>query len=242
MTVTISTAPATRGSSLFLAAVTLLLTLAIPVVLVLVSVRLVMSPVFLAYEYNRPGFPVDAYGITREERLTYGPLAVDYLLNDAGIETLSSQVFSNGTRLYTPLELQHMEDVKVVTQTAFNLLVILLISLAASAFFLLRSNSHIERIKAFWQGLFNGGLLTLGLIVTIVFGAIFAWDYFFVTFHRLFFADGTWVFLYSDTLIRLFPERLWFDAALLIGLLTVSGAAILILFSWRILTRSFQKA
>jgi integral membrane protein (TIGR01906 family) len=232
--------PTARGQSLFLSALTLFVTIAIPVVLVLLSVRLVMTPLFLTYEYNRPGFPVDAYGITLEERMTYGPLAVDYLLNDADITALSSQTFADGTPLYTPLELQHMEDVKVVTRSAFHLLVILLILLLIAALFTLRSRSDLTRARAFWQGIFNGGLLTLGLIVVIILGAIFAWDYFFVTFHQLFFAEGTWVFLYSDTLIRLFPERFWFDAALLIGLLTVCGAVIFIGFSWMMISRSFQ--
>lgn len=233
--------PNTRALSFLLSVITLLLTLAIPVVIVLFSVRLVMSPAFLYYEYHRPGFPVDAYGITLEERLTYGPLAVEYLLNDEGIEWLASQTFADGTRLYTPLELQHMQDVKIVTRTAFNLLVLLLIGIAVCAAVMLNPRSDGLWRKAFWQGIYNGGLLTLALIVTIVLGAIFAWDYFFVTFHQLFFADGTWVFLYSDTLIRLFPERLWFDAALLIGLLTVGLSMILILFSWMNVTRAFQK-
>jgi integral membrane protein (TIGR01906 family) len=232
--------PTARRQSFVLSMVTLFITVAVPVVLVLLSVRLVMSPLFLSYEYNRPGFPLDAYGITREERLTYGPLAIDYLLSDAGIEVLSSQRFEDGTPFYTPLELQHMEDVKVVTRTAFNLLVILLVLLAGIAVLALRSPADSAVRKSFWQGILNGGLLTLGLIVTVVLGAVFAWDYFFVTFHRLFFADGTWIFLYSDTLIRLFPERLWFDAALLIGLLTVCGAVIFTIFSWVMISRSFR--
>jgi integral membrane protein (TIGR01906 family) len=232
--------PAAHRQSVMLSVLTLLITLAVPVILVLLSTRVVMSPMFLSYEYNRPGFPVDAYGITREERLTYGPLAIDYLLSDKGIDALSSQRFADGTPLYTPLELQHMEDVKVVTRTAFNLLVILLVGIGIAAVFAIRPQPNTARAKAFWQGGFNGGLLTLGLIVTIVLGAIFAWDYFFTTFHQLFFTEGTWIFLYSDTLIRLFPERLWFDAALLIGLLTVSGAVIFTLFSWMMLTRAFR--
>jgi uncharacterized membrane protein len=31
----------------------------------------------------------------------------------------------------------------------------------------------------------------------------------FVGFHQVFFDAGTWTFAYSDTLIRLFPERFW---------------------------------
>ena len=34
---------------------------------------------------------------------------------------------------------------------------------------------------------------------------------------RLLFKAGTWTFLYSDTLIRLFPERFWQDTFLVVG-------------------------
>ncbi len=91
------------------------LSLMLPVLLVLLSVRVVMSHTFLEFEYNRPDFPPDVYGFTREDRLHYAPFAVDYLLNDAGIEYLAQLTFSNGTPLYNPRELRHMEDVKVVT-------------------------------------------------------------------------------------------------------------------------------
>jgi integral membrane protein (TIGR01906 family) len=40
---------------------------------------------------------------------------------------------------------------------------------------------------------------------------------FFTNFHRLFFEGGSWMFSYSDTLIRLFPIRFWSDVALIIG-------------------------
>jgi integral membrane protein (TIGR01906 family) len=61
--------------------------------------------------------------------------------------------------------------------------------------------------------------------------AVVAWDTFFTAFHQLFFAGGTWVFAYSDTLIRLFPEQFWFDAALTVGGLTLLGALALLLLS-----------
>jgi len=46
---------------------------------------------------------------------------------------------------------------------------------------------------------------------------------FFVAFHEVFFDPGTWVFRYSDTLIRLFPERFWRDAFLAIAALSLVG-------------------
>ena len=48
----------------------------------------------------------------------------------------------------------------------------------------------------------------------LAFGVIFVW------FHQIFFESGTWTFLFSDTLIRLFPERFWRDTFLAVGLLS----------------------
>jgi integral membrane protein (TIGR01906 family) len=208
----------------------LFLTVAIPVLLTLLSVRVVMTPLFLQLEYHRLGFPEDIYGFTLEDRLYYAPYAVDYLVNDAGIEYLADLTFSDDSPLYTASELRHMEDVKIVTRAAFFVLLIGGIGALLAGYLLWRSDK-----QTLWQSLFNGSTLTIGTIIVIVLGAVFAWDFFFTTFHQLFFEDGTWIFLYSDTLIRLFPEQFWFDAALTIGVLTVGGALFLMALSWRAL-------
>jgi integral membrane protein (TIGR01906 family) len=68
--------------------------------------------------------------------------------------------------------------------------------------------------------LLRGGLLSLGLLLGVGATMVLSWEWFFVTFHRLLFEDGTWTFGYSDTLIRLFPVRFWMDVgALLVGVL-----------------------
>jgi uncharacterized membrane protein len=48
----------------------------------------------------------------------------------------------------------------------------------------------------------------------------------FVGFHQLFFDPNTWTFLFSDTLIRLFPERFWQVAfgAVTLGTGAMAGA------------------
>lgn len=214
---------------------TLLLTVAIPVLLTLLSVRLVMTPLFLHLEYHRPGFPDDFYGLTLEDRLTYAPYAVDYLLNGEGIAYLADLTFPDGTPLYTERELAHMVDVKVVTRAAFFVLLFGSIAISLLSVMVLRRS----RLRpAYWQGVLNGGLFTIIALVVTVLGAALFWDTFFTGFHELFFADGTWVFLYSDTLIRLFPEQFWFDAAVVIGILTTLGAALLAALAWRQLHRA----
>jgi integral membrane protein (TIGR01906 family) len=52
------------------------------------------------------------------------------------------------------------------------------------------------------------------IFVIVGFGVLF------VAFHNVFFEPGTWVFFYSDTLIRLFPERFWRDIFIYVGLIS----------------------
>jgi integral membrane protein (TIGR01906 family) len=69
----------------------------------------------------------------------------------------------------------------------------------------------------FRWALARGGLLTLILIGVILLLVLAAFGIFFVAFHQVFFEEGTWTFLWSDTLIRLFPERFWRDTFLVVG-------------------------
>ena len=56
---------------------------------------------------------------------------------------------------------------------------------------------------------------------------VLSWDAFFTTFHRMFFEGDTWIFRYSDTLIRLFPIRFWQDvAATIVGLIMLEAVAV----------------
>jgi integral membrane protein (TIGR01906 family) len=204
------------------------LTLTLPFLLALISIRMVMTPLFLQFEYSRPDFPEDYYGFTREDRLNYAPFAIQYLLNDEDISFLGDLKFSDGRSMYNARELHHMRDVKLVTQYAYLLAVAGGIAYVLAAFFLYRNAPAALR-----QGIMSGSLLTLGIIAAIIVIAILNWDFFFTGFHTLFFSSGTWRFEYSDTLIRLFPEQFWFDAALLIGGMTMIGAVTALLISWR---------
>lgn len=195
-----------------------------PVLLVLLAVRLVMTPQFLQIEYQRPGFPEDYYGFSTEDRLRYGPIAVDYLLSSADISLLADLSFPEGGTLYNIRELGHMRDVKTVTQAAYAFALIGAVIFLFCAIFLFQR----QRDRLF-MAIARGAWVTIGLIAAIVIGAVVAWDAFFTFFHNVFFASGTWQFAYSDTLIRLFPEQFWFDAAIVIGAVALAGSALALL-------------
>jgi integral membrane protein (TIGR01906 family) len=82
------------------------------------------------------------------------------------------------------------------------------------------------------RALVGGGLLTLGLLGAVGAYMLLGWDQFFTTFHRLFFEGDTWLFLYSDTLIRLFPMRFWIDVAVMIVGLLVLKAVVVGIVGW----------
>ena len=205
------------------------LTVLIPLVLTLINVRVVMTPLYLEFEYNRPGFPEDAYGFTTEDRLHYAPLALNYLLNDSGIEYLGDLTFPDGAALYNERELKHMADVKVVVRAAFALLGLSILLIVGTLILAWKQSTFRQSVRV---GLLQGALLTIGIIVGLVVLAVTMWDVFFTGFHQLLFESGTWRFYFSDTLIRLFPEQFWFDAAVIIGTMTLGQALLLAAISW----------
>lgn len=206
-----------------------IVTLGVPLLLILGSVRLAMTPQFLSFEYHRPDMHEDPYGFTLEDRLRWGPLGIEYLVTGADISLLGDLRFENGNPLFSARELQHMVDVKTVTQGAFFVLAAALIIVPLCALYLWRTDRRNQLVDA----LLRGAIFTLGGIVSVIFGAVVAWDMFFSLFHRLFFADGTWVFYTSDTLIRLYPEKFWFDTALIIGVAVIGGALAIVGLAWR---------
>ena len=186
---------------------------ALPLVLVLLNARLLMSNVFLRWEYNRPAFPADTYGFTTEDRLTYAPLALNYLFNNQGIDFLGDQTFPDGSPLYTERELSHMADVKDVTAMLTTIGYVLVAVYALAVVLLaLRPATHL-RLQT---GLLQAGIFTIGLLIALIVIVALNFNYFFVQFHAIFFEGDSWLFLYSDTLIRLFPEQFWIDAFVLL--------------------------
>lgn len=224
----------------------LIFTIAIPILLTIGSVRLVMTRAWLFWEYTRPGLTVDWYGFTVRDRLAYGPSGIDYLIEqkpvtyladlrlpaskciDPAEDTVDCAAFTEG-------ELQHMQDVQGVTTAAFSAGIVLLILAVISA-----GSLWITSRPRFYGALRDGGLLTLGVMTAIVLTASVAWDAFFDQFHELFFSAGTWQFEFSQTLIRLYPERFWFDAVLTIGVIVALGALGLAAWGWSALRGASQ--
>ncbi len=104
----------------------IIIVVTLPLVLVVTNVRLMLTPLYINWEYNLKDFPPDLYGFTKEDRLKYAAIALDYLNNSAGIEFLGNLTIpdnqianaDSGHRMYNDRELKHMVDVKKVVQGA----------------------------------------------------------------------------------------------------------------------------
>jgi integral membrane protein (TIGR01906 family) len=179
-----------------------------------------MTPLFLQIEYNAPGFPDDPYGFTRQDRLKWANIALDYLRNPEGISFLGDLRFDDGTVVYNERELQHMVDVKQAIRGTMLAWYSSLGLLAITGLWAWRAGWGHDYFRA----ISRGGWLTVFVLISILILVLFAFGYFFVAFHNVFFQTGTWTFEYSDTLIRLFPERFWRDGFLFIGALSIAGA------------------
>jgi integral membrane protein (TIGR01906 family) len=206
----------------------LAITLGLPAFLVLTNVRLLMGEPYLRYEYGKAGFPKPRR-FTVEERMAFARASIDYLLTDAGIETLRDLADEAGP-IYNERELRHMEDVKTLTEKAFPLQVLLGVFLLALVGGMIYRGGAFRR--AALQGLVGGAILTWVVLVGLTLLVVLNFDWFFTRFHLIFFEGDTWLFPTSDTLIRLFPTQFWFDASLVIGLLTLAQATVVGGVAW----------
>jgi integral membrane protein (TIGR01906 family) len=214
-----------------------LIVLSVPGFLLLTNLYLFMSPTFLRYEYGKADFP-PAPGFTDEERLMVADRAITYLRSDADIELLGDLEGEEGT-LFNERELAHMVDVKVVTRQALlaHGLLGLLIAVALGVLLIVRDTRPQMSIS-----LFQGSLLTVTLLLALVALVYLNFDWFFTRFHLTFFKGDSWIFALSDTLIRLFPTRFWFDAASLWGVFTLGEAVILGVVAWLSSRLSYSRA
>jgi len=194
-----------------------------PILLCLSIARALFSDAYLRYEYGKPDFPADSYGFTQAQRLELASVAIAFLNRPApaaqAIALLQAQRMPGADRpLYTTYELSHMVDVKNFTDKLWRIhLIAAVLVVGGTALLLLRRTTR----RAGYEALMFGGRLTAGLLAALAVFVLVSWRTFFIQFHELFFDPGTWIFNWEDSLIRLFPDRFWFDAGTIISVGTL---------------------
>lgn len=190
----------------------IILAIILPFVILMGSVRLLITPGFAVFEYQRSWFPEDPFGMAKDERLKWSRYAINYLTNNEELSYLGDLRFEDGEKVFNERELEHLLDVKKVVKTCLMVwyVVIAITFLLMTEFLATKASADLKR-SLLW-----GSWLTIGIIGSILFLLALSFNRLFERFHQLFFAEGTWLFYQNDTLIRLFPLEFWRDAFILV--------------------------
>ncbi|MCL4266131.1 MAG: DUF1461 domain-containing protein [Anaerolineae bacterium] len=209
-----------------------LVVVTLPLFLSFSWMTLVIGPAFPRHVYARPDFPPDLQGmppatavsrglvpLTQAERLELALGAVAYLESwqpaEVAIVMLAEQQLPHtGVRLYSQRELAHLVDVKHRTDTARRLALFTAVPVIGGLLFLQRRPST-RRVA--YLALGQGGLFTMILLSGFVGLILSGWGFFFYQFHGLLFPTGTWTFAATDSLMRLYPEQLFLDVAVMMS-------------------------
>jgi len=195
-----------------------LVVLAMPFLLTLGTLRIIIlwdSPSYPSFEYGR--ILPDRYGFTPDERLELAEATLDYLRDSAPAEEsivlLENLKLPGGENsLYNEREIGHMLDVNKLTDVfAVTVWPLALIVFGGLIYLLVNVERRVEGYKA----LMHGGIFATGALLVIMLLIGVSWNFVFTQFHQILFPPDTWTFYYTDSLIRLFPEKFWFDFGLL---------------------------
>lgn len=226
--------------------------IAMPLLISFSWITWVVGSAYPKYEYSKPDFPHDLDGMLPEtavdrelvplsqaQRLELVLVAAAYLESwqpaKEAIAMLAVQKLPHiETPLYNQRELTHMIDVKHLTDAIRWVALVTAVIVGSSLGFLL---ARPQTRQLAYLSLGQGGLLTCALLTGLTAFIFFGWGFFFYQFHGLLFPSGSWTFDATDGLIRLYPERFFFDVgvvisggALLWGVLTALGGYLL---TWR---------
>ncbi len=203
----------------------ILIGLALPIALILSNVFLLATDAFIRHEYDKPSFPADeypppgGYPLPRAEREALAKLGLASVLRADGIRLLEEARFERtGEPAFNQREIRHMRDVNVLIQKVRWVWWIAWAVLVGEAVLLLVAGERRALFRALWGSSVASliAFAALGLFIGLGFNV------FFTAFHRVFFEGDTWLFLYSDTLIRIYPTQFWFDVSVYLAGMTLA--------------------
>jgi integral membrane protein (TIGR01906 family) len=144
-------------------------------------------------------------------------------------ETIDITVIKDGQPfiLFNEREVTHLRDVKKLIQLDYLVLLasgcyVLLYAVVSLCWLTLESQRQLAKAVIYGSASSLGVMLLLGLMALIDF------DWFFLQFHLISFANDMWQLdPVKDYLIMLFPQGFWFDATIFCALLTLGLALLL---------------
>ena len=208
-----------------------LFVVALPVTLVATNVRFAADEGRL-YDYGFDKYDVESRtGFPEEEISRVGQELRRYFKNDE--ETIHVLVEEGGREVsfFNDRETAHLRDVKHLFQITFGVqeLSIAYVFTYVVGVFIWAREGSLRRLAI---QVLAGSLVAITVILALGAVALLGFDRAFEEFHFIAFSNDLWrLDPRTDHLIQMFPEDFWFDATMLVGLLTLAEAAVLALAS-----------
>ena len=209
----------------------LLFGLSLAILVTLAGPLLLFNPWFTSALQARHGVAAALSTTTPEVDRVTGEI-----LGDLYADGPFDAALSGDEPLLNERERSHMHDVAVLVRVLLGVLVMALVVGGVALAWLRREPGRIGRIMLVAGGLIGGIAIVLAGIFAVAFEPAF------LVFHELFFPPGTYLFEPGSKLITLFPEGLWFDAALAAGATIVIAAVLVTLIGFRLWRREAPPA
>ena len=168
-----------------------------------------LFPIFIILlSYNLIAYNLDFYKNEFQKHDIYSSLNKSDVDKEA--ENLINY-FKTGkleTSFFNEKELTHLKDVYKLNSTVCYLFYGLLTLISICLLFLL----YTKRCKELYNDLFHSGLISLGLIISLLILVIINFSFSFTLFHEMLFTNNLWQLNpETDKLIVMFPEGFFID-------------------------------
>ena len=193
--------------------------LLIPFLLIGLVFRLMLTPTFLKFEYNRADFPQDDFGFTTTERLTWAPYVFNFLFNKKEIKFLNKLRSEDGRQIFNDRERLQMLNAKEITQKSLDAWYLTLLLLPLIGILAWVSNWFTQYLV----GIRRGGWISLGVGILSMILVLFIFPFFFENVNAVFFGQRGLNFNPEDAFSRLFPMQFWKDIFLFKALVMTSA-------------------
>jgi len=194
-----------------------LIGLATALAIVAVSLPLFLNPIWVAFEQGRAEATAWT-GFTEPELRA----ATDAILTDLVLGPPAFEVVVAGAPVLNERERGHMRDVRGVFIGFFAAAAVL----AAAALVIHARRRGTDRGRS-WRAVQGGALALIAVLVVGGVVSFVAFDALFETFHRIFFAGGSYTFdPATERLVQLFPFQFWQETAIVVGAVCIVLAAI----------------
>ena len=193
----------------------LIITLLSPIIFLGIPTKLAFTETYLEWYYRSHDLPPDRWGMSKEDRLRLAKIGLRSVLSKEGMEELKKAKLPNGKRAFNNREVKHMYDVQTFLYRFFKALY-----LSIFLYFLI-----LILIRDI--GFTSKALIVSSLFSLTLFAVAGTLSYLFYTkafelFHNFFFDPVSWRFRDTDTLLRIYPMKLWFDSTMYVLLGTLS--------------------